>query len=113
MKQHKSQMQLLDDAIRFLEVKQKQDYNNLKTQFDETAKSLKPINIFNQVIKDFRETPGVKMNLFETVLSISGGYFSRKLIVGKSNTLVKTVLGYVLQYTVTNFISKKVHVDDE
>lgn len=113
MKQHKSQMQLLDDAILLLEVKRRKEYNDLKTQFYKTSESFKPINIFNQTVKDFRELPEVKTNLLETILSISGGYFSKKLLLGKSNSLVKSILGYVLQYAVTNFISKKVSTEKE
>ncbi|CAH8281674.1 hypothetical protein EV196_104134 [Mariniflexile fucanivorans] len=113
MKNSKNQAELLDDAMMLLEKKRRMQHEALRTQFYETSETFRPINIFNQTVKDFRESPEGKTNLFETILSISGGYFSKKLLIGKSNSWVKNLLGYALQYTVTNFISKKVHTDTE
>ncbi|WP_445958090.1 hypothetical protein [Yeosuana sp.] len=112
MKKHKNQIRLLNNAILLLEEKRKKEYEDLKIQFYETSKNFRPINIFNQAIKDFRELPEVKTNLFETLISITGGYFSKKILIGKSNSFIKNIFGYVLQYTVTNFISKKVSTDN-
>lgn len=113
MKEHKNQIVLLNNAILLLEEKRKNEYEDLRIQFYETSENFRPINIFRQALKDFREIPDVKTNLFETLISITGGYFSKKIIIGKSNSLVKNIFGYVLQYTVTNFISKKVSTDSE
>ncbi|WP_308990616.1 hypothetical protein QLS71_003950 [Mariniflexile litorale] len=111
MKKPKNQIELLNDAMLLLEIRRKKEYEDLKIQFHETSESFRPINIWNQTVKDFRESTEVKTNLLETILSVAGGYFSKKIIVGKSNSIVKSLLGYVLQYAVTNFISKKVHTD--
>lgn len=108
MKPPKNQIQLLDDAILLLESKRKKEFEDLKAQFHKTTESFKPINIFHQTVKDFIEPSAVKSNLLQTILSISVGYFSKKMLVGKSNSLLKNIFGYVLQYSVTNFISKKV-----
>lgn len=113
MKQLKSQMQLLDEAILLLEIRRKQDFEDLKMQFSQTSNSLKPINLFHEAVKDFKELPEVKTNIFEAILSVSGGYLTKKLLVGKSHSIVKKALGYVLQYAVTNFISKKVNSEND
>ncbi|MFG6686324.1 hypothetical protein ACGK9U_07070 [Mariniflexile sp. HNIBRBA6329] len=113
MKKPKNQIELLNDAMLLLEERRREEYEELKLQFYETSENFRPINIFNQAVKDFREGTEVKTNLFETILSITGGYFSKKILVGKSNSLVKKILGYAMQYTVTNFISKKVSTDKE
>ena len=113
MKQHKSHVVLLDEAIARLEYRRQIEYQDLKAQFHETTETFKPANIFNQTIKDLRELPEIKSNLLQTVLSIAGGYFSKKIVLGKTNTFTKSILGYVLQYAVTNFISKKVSNEPE
>lgn len=113
MKKHKNQIALLNNVILLLEERKKKEYDDLRVQFYETTENFRPINIFKQTIKDFREIPEVKTNLFETLISITGGYFSKKIIIGKSNSFVKNIFGYVLQYTITNFISKKVSTDSE
>ena len=105
---HKNQIVLLNNAILLLEARRKNEYEDLRIQFYESSENFRPINIIKQTIKDFREIPEVKTNLFETLISVTGGYFSKRLIIGKSNSFIKMVLGYVLQYSVTNFISKKV-----
>ena len=113
MKTHKNQIVSLNNAILLLEERRDKEYEDLKVQFFETSENFRPINILRQAVKDFRETPEIKTNLFETLVSVLGGYFSKRIILGKSNSLMKKIFGYVLQYTVTNFISKKVRTDSE
>ena len=108
MKKHKNEIVLLNNTILFLEARRKKEYEDLRIQFYETSENFRPINIFKQTIKDFTEISEVKTNIFETLVSITAGYFSKKIIIGKSNSFIKNIFGYVLQYTVTNFISKKV-----
>lgn len=108
MKPSKNHIQSLDKAISLLENQRKNEFVELKGQFFKTGEHFRPINILNQTIKDLGESPVIKTNLFETLISVTGGYFSRKMILGKSNSLIKNLLGYVLQYSITNFISKKV-----
>jgi hypothetical protein len=104
----KNQIQSLDKAISSLENQRKSEFGDLKDQFFETTEHFRPVNLLNETIRDLRDSPVLKTNLFETLISVTGGYFSKKMIIGKSNSLTKVLLGYVLQYSVTNFISKKV-----
>lgn len=113
MKSHKNQIEALNNTIEFVEERRKKEYEDLRVQFYETSEKFRPINIFNQAVKDFKEIPEVRRNLFETLIGITAGYFSKKIIIGKSNSFIKNIFGYVLQYTVTNFISKKVSADNE
>jgi hypothetical protein len=113
MKKYKNNIEVLNTAIFILEERKKQEYNDLKLQFYETSENFRPINIFKQSVKDFTEIGEVRTNLFETLLSITGGYFSKKIIIGKSNSIIKNIFGYALQYTVTNFIAKKVSTESE
>jgi len=108
MKPSNNRMQSLDKAISLLENQRKNEFVELKEQFFKTGEHFRPINILNQTIKDLGESPVIKTNLFETLISVTGGYFSKKMVIGKSNSIIKTLMGYVLQYSVTNFISKKV-----
>ena len=112
MKKYRNNIESLNKVILFLEERKKQEYNGLKLQFHETSENFRPINIFKQSIKDFADIGEVRTNIFETLLSITGGYFSKKLIVGKSNSVIKNIFGYALQYTITNFISKKVNTNN-
>jgi len=108
MRSYKNQNEELDSAIELLERKRALKFEELKYQLNATYESIKPINILNQTLIDFKESPGVKSNLLQSAVSLAGGFFSKRLLLGKSHSMFKKILGYVLQYGVTNFIAKKV-----
>jgi hypothetical protein len=56
-----------------------------------------------------QESTSLKQNLLKVALGLGAGYFSRKMVVGKSAGIVKKALGTALQYGITNFIAKKDH----
>ncbi|WP_298122109.1 hypothetical protein [Flavobacterium sp.] len=100
--------QKLNNAIALLEQKQKEEFQDVKNQFDSLIETVKPVNLLNRTLKDFN-TPETKTNLINSVTSIASGYISRKLLVGESTNIFKKLAGYTLQYAVTNFISKKIN----
>lgn len=100
--------QKLNNAITLLEHKQKEEFQDVKNQFDVLVETIKPVNLLNSTLKDFN-TPETKTNLINSVTSIASGYISRKFLVGDSSNIFKKVAGYALQYAVTNFISKKIN----
>ncbi|MFA9188629.1 hypothetical protein AAGV33_14570 [Flavobacterium sp. FBOR7N2.3] len=111
MASYKDQNTALDEAIARLEMKRDMKFEELKDQIDITFQSMKPINILNGTLEDLKNFPEVKSNALQLITSLAGGYLSKKLLVGKSSSFFKKVLGYLLQYGVTNFISKKVNTN--
>jgi len=97
----------LDTAIKRLERKRLLLEENLKDDFHTLLESLKPANILKNTIHEIRESTEIKHNLFKVALGLGAGYFSGKLVVGKSAGIVKKALGTVLQYGITNFVAKK------
>ncbi|MDO7172344.1 hypothetical protein [Mariniflexile sp. AS56] len=97
----------LDRTIARLEHERKVKLEALKVQFEITSESIKPVNILKGTFQDFQESPGLKKNLLKTAASITGGYLSKKVLFGKSQSIFKKLIGYVFQYGVTHFISKK------
>ena len=97
----------LDTAIKRLERKIKIQEADLQDHFHSLLMSLKPTNILKTTIHEVQESPELKHNLFKVALGLGAGYFSRKIVVGKSAGLVKKALGTALQFGVTQFISKK------
>ena len=97
----------LDTAIKRLERKVKIQEAELQDHFHTLLVSLKPTNILKTTIHEVQESPELKHNLFRVALGLGAGYFSRKMVVGKSAGLVKKALGTALQFGVTQFISKK------
>ncbi|KDN54541.1 hypothetical protein [Flavobacterium seoulense] len=109
MASYKDQNTLLDQAIARLERERQEKYDDLKNQFDVTVQSFKPMNILKGTLDDLKQFPEVKSNIVQLATSLAGGYLSKKLLIGKSSSIFKKIAGYLLQYGVTNFISKKVH----
>lgn len=108
MRLYKNHNEELDLAIELLERKRALEFNELKYQLNATYESVKPVNILNQTLIDFKESPDVKSNLLQTAISVVGGYASKRLLLGKSKSVFKRIVGYALQYGITNYISKKV-----
>lgn len=109
MASYKDQNTLLDQAIERLERERQMKFDDLKNQLDLTIQSLKPMNILKGTLEDLKQFPEVKSNIVQLATSLVGGYLSKKLLFGKSTSTFKKIAGYLLQYGVTNFISKKVH----
>jgi len=97
----------LDTAIKRLERKKAIMEEDLKDHVHAILETLKPANILRHTIHEVQESTELKHNLFKVALGLGAGYFSRKLIIGKSAGLVKKALGTALQYGITNFVAKK------
>ncbi|MBC7411770.1 MAG: hypothetical protein H7331_04875 [Bacteroidia bacterium] len=95
----------LIEAIRLLEIKQKQDEQILKEQVKITYNSLKPSVLIKNTIKDLIAPKNSNTNLLSTALSMVAGYTSKKIVVGETKSTVKQLLGDLLQLGVTNVIS--------
>lgn len=94
-------------AIKRLERKRILMEEDLKDHMHAIIESLKPANILKHTIHEVQESTELKHNIFKVALGLGAGYFSRKLIIGKSAGIVKKALGTALQYGITNFVAKK------
>jgi hypothetical protein len=97
----------LDTAIKRLERKKAIMEDDIKDRVHTILETLKPTNILRHTIHEVQESTELKHNLLKVALGLGAGYFSRKLIIGKSAGLVKKALGTALQYGITNFVAKK------
>ncbi|MGN6194863.1 MAG: hypothetical protein ACTHOB_07990 [Ginsengibacter sp.] len=102
----------LATAIKRLERKKAVMEEDLKDHFHILLEDLKPKNILKNTIDEVQESTELKHNLFKVALGLGAGYFSRKMVVGKSAGILKKALGTALQYGVTNFVAKKEDEDE-
>jgi hypothetical protein len=96
----------LRNAIQILEAEQAIKGRLLKEQFDLTYESLKPVNIIKRTIKDIASTPYLVNNLIGTLLGLVSGSLSNRVFVGSSGNIFRKLFGTLLQYGVTNAVSK-------
>ena len=97
----------LEVAIKRLERRKILMEEELRDDMHTLLETLKAANILRNTIHEVQESTELKHNLFKVALGLGAGYFSRKLILGKSKGLVKKALGTALQYGITNFVAKK------
>jgi hypothetical protein len=98
----------LEQAILRLKVQQIQQKLEIKNHLDETLQSLNPLNFLKESFSEMKNSTDLKRTLFQAVISYAGGLISKKLIIGKTHSTFKNILGYLIQFGVTKFIAKEV-----
>ena len=97
----------LSTAIKRLERRKMVMEEDLKDHFHSLLDTLKPKNILKNTLDEIQESTPLKHNLLKLAVGLGAGYFSRKMVIGKSAGIVKKALGTALQYGVTQFVAKK------
>jgi hypothetical protein len=96
----------LKNAIQIIELEHEYKQQLLKEQFRLTFESLKPINIIKDTLHDITSSPYLVDNILGATVGLATGYISRKIVVGGSASLIRKLLGSVLQFGVTNVVSQ-------
>ena len=96
----------LKNAILLLEAEQTVKGIVLKEQFKLTYESLKPINILKNTLKEVSSSPLLIDNILGSVVGLATGYLSKKIVVGASGNIFRNILGSILQFGVTNVVSR-------
>ena len=97
----------LATAIKRLERKKMIMEEDIKDHIHTILESLKPTNILKTTLHEVQESTPLKHNLLKIAVGLGAGYFSRKMIIGKSAGIVKKALGTALQFGITQFVAKK------
>jgi hypothetical protein len=107
--ENKSQIEILNEKIYSLQNQQIEELKLLKDQFHYVYESVKPINMLKNAFKEMTSSPEIKGNLVDNAIGLTTGFLSKKLIFGGSINPIRNILGNVLQYAVSNIVSK--HTD--
>lgn len=97
----------LSTAIKRLERRKMVMEEDLKDHFHILLDTLKPKNILKSTLEEIQESTPLKHNLLKLAVGLGAGYFSRKMVIGKSAGIVKKALGTALQFGVTQFVARK------
>jgi hypothetical protein len=96
----------LKNAIQLLEAEQAAKGILLKEQFLLTYESLKPINILKSTLKEVSSSPLLIDNILGSAVGLATGYISKKIVIGTSGNIFRRLLGFVLEFVVTNVVAK-------
>ncbi|WP_163397696.1 hypothetical protein [Flavobacterium fluviatile] len=96
----------LNQRIKLLEEQQDREWCDIKDEIDEIKENLKPLNLIRNTLQEVNEAVGFKSDLAQSAISIGIGYLAKKLVVGKTDSTFKNILGSVLQLAVTTLVAK-------
>ena len=99
-------MAQLRESIVLLEIEQATNRVLLKEEFLITYEKLKPINLIKNKIKEVLTDPNLKSTIFNSLLGMTAGYVSKKIVVKKEDGSLKQLFGVLLQVGVTSLVSK-------
>jgi hypothetical protein len=96
----------LKSAILTLQEEQYEKGQELKEQVYITIDSLRPVNLFRTALDDLFSTKDMLGSLSGTTMGVAGGFLLNKLFVGRSGNIFRKIIGTVIQFGMTNLISK-------
>jgi hypothetical protein len=96
----------LKSAIQTLEIEQSIKGCLLKEQLFLTYESLKPINLIRNTLKELFSSQFLMDDVSGSAMGAVSGFLLKKLFVGASATKFRKLIGSVLQFGITNFITQ-------
>jgi hypothetical protein len=96
----------LNELILLEEKKHDTQLAELKFQFDAAYESIKPINLIKSLIHEVTASREIKNDLTTDFIALGTGFISKKLLVNDSHSTIKNVFGTILQFAITNMVSK-------
>lgn len=95
----------LKNAIQFLEAEQIAKGQLLKEQAILIYESLKPINFFRNTLRDIFSIPDMTENISGNTIG-AASFLIDKLFVGKSGNIFRKIIGSLLQFGLSNVITR-------
>jgi hypothetical protein len=96
----------LKNRIQLLEIEQGSKGRLLKEQFYLTYESLRPVNLLKSALNDISSSPFLIDNILSTAMGIASGFLTNKIFVGRSGSVIRSLLGSILQFGVTNVVAQ-------
>lgn len=93
-------------AIEQLECKHAGNAQRLEADFVIVVESLKPANLIKNAIYKLSEKHDLPGSILGGVLGLVSGYLTKKIAVGSSASIIKNILGTILQLGVTSVVTQ-------
>ena len=100
----------LQDAIQSLEVEQTVKLKLMKEHFHVAYENLKPAKFIENTLKDIASSPHLVNKIMVLFTGLLTGYISIKVLPRRSNTKLKKLFRYVLQFGLSNLITQNTKV---
>ncbi|MGQ7944474.1 hypothetical protein [Flavobacterium sp. WC2509] len=98
------------DSLNELILLTEQQYNTdlflLKEQFHIAYESVKPLNLIQNLVHDVATSPKIKEDVLGNVMGLVSGFIAKNFMVAHKSSPIKKVLGTIMQFAITNVVSK-------
>ena len=94
----------LNEAITFLENKQKSEGYLLKEHFEFTKEQLNPVNIVKEKFHDVVSSPGLKGKLIKGAIGLASGFLTKRFVIGSGSGMISKLAGTALQTGVSGLL---------
>lgn len=105
MNHYSTEQKKLYSKMALLKLKQKQQILDIKSGLSNTAEYLKPSRLITRTMVELKEEPIFRSSIIQTTLSLFTGFLSRKVIVGKSDSFIRSMIGYISQMMITKVVA--------
>jgi hypothetical protein len=96
----------LKNAIQILEAEQTVQLIEIKDHFYHIYESFKPVNLIENTLKEINASPYLANNLLVATVGLVTGYLSKKAIIRQSDSNLRKLFGFILQFGVTNLVAQ-------
>lgn len=96
----------LKAAIVELENRKVNEKQALVNDFHAITESLKPLNLLKSTFHKVKESQGISGNILKAAVGLGVGLLSKKILISKSTSVVKTLLGSAIKMGVAGLVAK-------
>ena len=101
-----NEVEALKEAIALLKIEQVQQLTAIKTQLNLVCQKLSPSHFIKNTLHQAATLPNIKNDFIDTLIGLTTGYLSKKILIGTSNNPIKKIIGLFLEFTVASFTAK-------
>ena len=80
--------------------------NIITQQYHTTLESLKPMNLLKSSFTKVVKSPGLVENILNATIGLGAGFLSKRVLIGKSTSILKKLLGNAVEFGVAGLITK-------
>lgn len=95
----------LEATIQDLEYQQKQHKADMLDQLEMVKQSIRPSNLLKHAFNDLKEDRELRQSFFNSATSMGLGFLTKSLFIGKSGSIVKTLLGNIAESAIREISS--------
>lgn len=107
MNHYSKEQRKLYGKIALLKLRQKQQVLDIKSGLSNTTEHLRPSRLITRTIVELKDEPIFRSSVMQTTLSLFTGFLSRKVIVGKSDSFIRSMIGYISQLMITKAVASE------